>query len=778
MSAQDHELEAVEPTGPSTHVTTEEALELHSRDRPGKIEITPTKPLTTARDLSLAYSPGVAAPCLAIQKDPDSAYDYTARGNLVAVISNGTAVLGLGNLGALASKPVMEGKAVLFKRFADIDGIDLEVDTTDVDAFVAGVRLLGPTFGGINLEDIKAPECFIIEQRLREVMTIPVFHDDQHGTAIIAAAGLVNALDLTGRRIQDATLVINGAGAAGIACAELIKAMGMPHGNVILCDTQGVIYQGRTSGMNQWKSAHAAPTEARTLADAMKGADVVMGLSAKGAFTPEMIASMAAKPIIFAMANPDPEITPEEARAIRADAIVATGRSDYPNQVNNVLGFPYIFRGALDVRASTINEAMKIAAAYAIAALAREEVPDEVTAAYRGRRLRYGPDYLIPTPFDPRLISAVPVAVAKAAMETGVARRPIVNLERYRQELKSRLDPTASRMQLVIERVQAHPKRVVFAEGEEEKSISAALAWLNSGLGTPILIGREERIAQTLHGMGIGRLEGVEIHNARLSEHNRPYAEYLYRRQQRAGLLFRDCQRLVNQGRNVFAACMVAHGHADAMITGLTRNYHAALEDVLRVIDPRPSSRIFGLTMMLAKGRTVFIADTTVHELPDTKTLADIAMQAARTVAHMGFTPRVALLSFSNFGNPPVSKAAQLRDVVIELDRRQVNFEYDGEMAADVALDPELMALYPFCRLTGPANILIMPALHSANIASKLLQQLGGGTVVGPLLVGLASPVQIVQMNASVSDILNIAAIAAYESIPDEPAAPARVAAA
>ncbi len=777
MHVRDDEHVNREQSAQSAHVTAEQALELHSRGRPGKIEITPTKPLTTARDLSLAYSPGVAAPCLAIHKDPDAVYDYTARGNLVAVISNGTAVLGLGNLGALGSKPVMEGKAVLFKRFADIDSIDLEVDTSDVDEFVDCVRLLAPTFGGINLEDIKAPECFIIEQRLRELMPIPVFHDDQHGTAIIAAAGMINALDLTCRELATTRVVVNGAGAAGIACAELIKAMGLPHANLLMCDTQGVIWQGRTSGMNQWKSAHAVPTEARTLADALRGADVVLGLSAKGAFTPAMIESMARHPIIFAMANPDPEITPEEARAIRADAIVATGRSDYPNQVNNVLGFPYIFRGALDVRASTINEAMKIAAAHAIAALAREEVPDEVTAAYKGRRLRYGPDYLIPTPFDPRLISAVPAAVAKAAIETGVARRPLPSLERYRHELRSRLDPTVSRMQLIIERVQAQPKRVVFAEGEEEKSISAAIAWRNQGLGTAVLIGREDRIHQTLLGMGLESLDGVEILNARLSEYNRPYAEFLYRRQQRTGLLFRDCQRLVNQGRNVFGACMVAQGHADAMITGLTRTYHSSLEDVLRVLDPRTGSRVFGLTMMVAKGRTVFIADTTVHELPDTKTLADIAIQAARTVERMGFTPRVALLSFSNFGNPPVSKAARIRDVVIELDRRQVNFEYDGEMAADVALDPELMALYPFCRLTGPANVLIMPALHSANIASKLLQQLGGGMVIGPLLVGLAKPVQIVPMNATVSDILNIAAIAAHDAIVDEPAPAARVAA-
>jgi malate dehydrogenase (oxaloacetate-decarboxylating)(NADP+) len=776
MQAQDDWLGGGRPAPQSAHVTSEEALELHSKGRPGKIEVTPTKPLTTSRDLSLAYSPGVAAPCLVIEKDKAAAYDYTAKGNLVAVISNGTAVLGLGNLGALASKPVMEGKAVLFKRFADIDGIDLEVGTEDVDAFVDCVKLLAPTFGGINLEDIKAPECFVIEQRLRELMDIPVFHDDQHGTAIIAAAGLINALDLTGRTLATARLVINGAGSAAIACAELIKAMGMPHGNVTLCDTKGVIYQGREHGMNQWKSAHAVPTDARTLAEAMAGADAVFGLSVKGAFTPEMIASMGRRPIIFAMANPDPEITPEQVRQVRDDAIVATGRSDYPNQVNNVLGFPYIFRGALDVRASTINDAMKIAAAYAIAALAREEVPDEVTAAYRGRRLRYGPDYLIPTPFDPRLISSVPPAVAKAAVETGVARRPIVDLAAYHAELRSRLDPTASRMQLIIDRVRAHQRRVVFAEGEEEKTISAALAWRNSGLGSPILIGREDRIQQTLAQMGLGRLDGVEVHNARLSPYNRAYADFLYARQQRNGLLYRDCQRLVNQGRNSFAACMLAHGHADAMVTGLTRNYRDALEDVLRVIDPKPGEPVFGLTVMVARGRTVFIADTMVHELPDTETLADIATQTARMARRMGFEPRVALLSFATFGNPPITKAARVRDVIRELDRRKVDYEYDGEMAADVALDPDLMALYPFCRLKGPANVLIMPALHTAHISSRLLQQLGGGTVIGPLLIGLDKPVQIVPMNATVSDILNIAAIAAYDAIGDEPAREARAA--
>jgi malate dehydrogenase (oxaloacetate-decarboxylating)(NADP+) len=755
--------------GSEARVTAEEALELHARGRPGKLEVMPTKPLTTQRDLSLAYSPGVATPCLEIAKDPAKAYDYTAKGNLVAVISNGTAVLGLGDLGALGAKPVMEGKAVLFKRFADIDSIDLEIDTSDVDAFVDCVKLLGPTFGGINLEDIKAPECFIIEQRLRELMDIPVFHDDQHGTAIIAAAGLINALDITGRSLASARIVINGAGAAAIACAELIKAMGVPHGNVTLCDTRGVVYRGREAGMNQWKSAHAIDTEARTLAEALVGADVAFGLSAQGAFTQEMIASMARRPIIFAMANPDPEITPEDAKAVRPDVLIATGRSDYPNQVNNVLGFPYIFRGALDVRASAINDAMKIAAAHAIAGLAREDVPDQVLAAYKGRKLRFGPDYFIPTPFDPRLIAAVPAAVAKAAIETGVARRPLASFERYRAELRSRLDPTVSHMQLVIERVRASPRRVVFAEGEEEKAISAALAWRNEGLGTPVLVGREERIAAMMQQMGLASLDGVEIHNARLSEHNRAYAEFLYRRLQRSGFLFRDCQRLVNQDRNVFAACMLACGHADAVVTGLTRAFNTVLADVRKVIDAKRGQRVVGVTMMIARGRAVFIADTTVHELPDTDTLADIAIQTANLVERMGHVPRVALLSFATFGNPPVDKAARVRDAVIELDRRQVDFEYDGEMAADVALDPELMALYPFCRLKGPANVLIMPALHSAHICSKLLQQLGGGTVIGPVLTGLAKPIQVVPMNAGVGDLFNLAAIAAHDALQDEP---------
>ena len=748
----------------SIHVTDDEALLMHSSGRPGKIEIAPTKPLTTQRDLSLAYSPGVAAPCLAIHKDAALAYDYTAKGNLVAVISNGSAVLGLGDLGALASKPVMEGKSVLFKRFADIDGIDLEVDTYDVDAFVDCVRYLGASFGGINLEDIKAPECFIIEQRLRELMDIPVFHDDQHGTAIIVAAGLINALDLTGRDIETVRMVANGAGAAAIACVELLKSMGLPHENVTMCDSRGVIYQGREAGMNQWKSAHAIDTKARTLAEAVEGADVLFGLSVKGAITAPMVAAMNDKPIIFAMANPDPEITPEDVRTVRDDAIIATGRSDYPNQINNILGFPYIFRGALDVRASTINDAMKIAAAQALAALAREEVPDEVEAAYSGQRLRYGPDYIIPVPFDPRLIVAVPTAVARAAMDTGVARRPIIDMEAYTAELSARLDPTAGSLQRIFERVRANPRRVVFAEGEEERAIRAALAFRNAGYGTPILIGREELITEHKEAMGLGDV-AFETHNARQSENNKRYTDMLYERLQRRGVLYRDCQRMVNQNRNVFAACMVHEGHADAMVTGLTRRFHAGFDDITQVIDRQQGQRVFGVDIILARGRTVFIADTSVHEEPTSVVLADIAEQAADTARLLGHEPRVALLSFSNFGNPLREQTARIRDAIALLESKAVDFEYDGEMSADVALDPDMMELYPFCRLSGPANVLIMPDLHSANIAGKLLQKLGGGTVIGPILRGLAKPVQISHMGATANDVVNLAALAANDAI-------------
>jgi malate dehydrogenase (oxaloacetate-decarboxylating)(NADP+) len=750
----------------SIRVTEEEALQFHAQGRPGKIEIAPTKALTTQRDLSLAYSPGVAWPCIHIGRDKNLAYDYTAKGNMVAVISNGTAILGLGDLGAVASKPVMEGKAVLFKRFAGIDSFDLEIDTKDVDAFVNCVRYLHPSFGGINLEDIKAPECFIIEQRLKELLDIPVFHDDQHGTAIIATAGLLNALQVTGRDIKEMRMVVNGAGAASIACVELLKSMGLRHDNVILCDTKGVVYEGRTEGMNQWKSAHAVRTKARTLAQAMEGADVFFGLSAKGAVTQDMVRSMAKQPIIFAMANPDPEITPEEARAARPDAIIATGRSDYPNQINNVLGFPYIFRGALDVRAREINDQMKIAAAEALAALAREDVPDEVAAAYAGTRLKFGADYLIPTPFDPRLIWWVPPAVAKAAMDTGVARKPITDMEGYRRSLRAKLDPTAASLQLIFEEVRARPKRVVFAEGEEERVIRAAIAYHNAGCGTPVLVGREERINETLRSMGLALPKGVEVHNARLSTRNAHYVDLLHQRLHRKGALQRDCQRMVNQNRNVFAACMVVAGDADALVTGTTRNWATCYDDLTRVMSPKPGARVFAITVLLTRGRTVFLADTHVHELPDGELLADIAAQTAKKARALGQEPRVALLSFSNFGNPMRERAERVRDAVAILDSRQSEFEYDGEMSADVALNHTLMKqLYPFCRLSGPANVLVMPGLHAANISARLLAQLGGGTTVGPLVVGLERPAQIVELGATVSDLVNHAALAAHDAI-------------
>jgi malate dehydrogenase (oxaloacetate-decarboxylating)(NADP+) len=741
--------------------TDQEALLFHSQGRPGKLEVVATKPMATQRDLSLAYSPGVAVPVLAIAEDESKAYDYTVKGNFVAVITNGTAILGLGNLGALAAKPVMEGKAVLFKRFADIDSIDLLVNTEDPDEFINCVRFLGKGWGGINLEDIKAPECFIIEQRLRELLDIPVFHDDQHGTAIIATAGLLNALDLTGRKIESTKLVCNGAGAAGIACLELLRSVGFRPENLILCDTKGVIYEGRKEGMNQWKSGYAVKTSARSLADALKGADAFYGLSAKGAVTKDMVKSMAAKPIIFAMANPDPEITAEEVAEVRDDAIMATGRSDYPNQVNNVLGFPFIFRGALDVRATTINMEMKIAAVHALAKLAREEVPDEVAAAY-GARPKYGPEYIIPVPFDPRLISSVPPAVAQAAMDTGVARKPIADMDAYRTQLASRRDPVAGVLARVYERVRRAPKRVVFAEGEEEQVIRAAASFVHQGLGTALLVGRENPIREIAQSLGIDLGGNIEIINAGLSKRNAQYAAYLYERLQRQGYLFRDCQRMINQDRNHFAACMVALDDADAMVTGLTRNFSVALDDVRRCIDPKPGHCVIGLSMVLARGRTVLVADTAVTEMPSAEGLADIAVEAAGVARRLGYEPRLALLAFSTFGHPPGERSAHVQGAVKILDGRRVDFEYDGEMAADVALNPEAMAAYPFCRLSGPANVLIMPAFHSASISTKLLQELGGANVVGPLLVGLDRSVQIVPLTAKDSQLVNMAALAAF----------------
>ena len=743
--------------------TDEEALAFHNGEKPGKLEIRPTKPMATQRDLSLAYSPGVAVPVRAIAANPDLAYDYTARRNRVGVISNGTAILGLGDLGALASKPVMEGKAVLFKRFADIDAIDLEVDTSEVEAFIGAVRYLTPTFGGVNLEDIKAPDCFIIEQRLRELMDIPVFHDDQHGTAIITLAGLINALQLTGRSIKNIKVVVNGAGAAGIACLDLMVAMGLPRSNIILCDTKGVIYRGRTEGMNQWKAAYASETPARSLADALEGADVFVGLSVKGAVTADMVKRMAKKPIIFAMANPDPEITPEEARAVRPDAIIATGRSDYPNQINNVLGFPYIFRGALDVAARTINEDMKIAAAHALAELAREDVPDEVALAYRGARPTYGPNYIIPVPFDPRLISRVSSAVAEAAIKSGVARRPIKDLDAYRFQLSARLDPSASLFQTITASVRANPKRVVFAEGEEEAVIRAAASFQNSGLGHAILVGREEIVRERIQRLGADTDPPLKVNVPHSAAEAAPYIDALYKRMQRHGTLYRDCVRMVTNDRNVYAASMLAAGDADSMVTGVTRNYTVALNDVRQVLDPRPGELPIGVTVILSKGRLIFVADTTVHEMPTAEELADITIQMAGAVRRLGHEPRVALLAFSTFGFPRGERSERIIEAVEILAKRKVDFEYDGEMAADVALNRERMALYPFCRLSDVANVLIMPAIHSASISTKLLQELGDVTILGPLLVGLEKSVQIAPLNAKMSEIYNMAVLAAYD---------------
>ena len=740
--------------------TEDEALAFHAGPKPGKIEISPTKPMASQRDLSLAYSPGVAVPVRVIAARPDAVYDYTAKGNLVAVITNGTAILGLGDLGALASKPVMEGKAVLFKRFADVDAIDIEVDTHDVDAFVNCVRYLGPTFGGINLEDIKAPECFMIEQRLRELMDIPVFHDDQHGTAIICAAGVLNALQLTGRKLSDVKVVVNGAGAAGIACLELLKTMGLPNANATLCDSKGVVYRGRSAGMNQWKSGHAVETKARTLEEALKDCDVFLGLSVKGAVTADMVKTMAGAPVIFAMANPDPEITPEEAKSVRPDAIVATGRSDYPNQVNNVLGFPYIFRGALDVRAREINHAMKIAAAEALASLAREDVPDEVATAYRGTRPSYGADYIIPSPFDPRLISRVSSAVAEAAIKSGVARRAIPDLDNYRYELSARLDPSANLFHQLTSNVRAHPKRVVFAEGEEPCVVRAAAAFQQAGLGKALLVGRTDMVKATIRNVGLEGVTDLEIRVPHSAADAARYIDALYQRLQRRGALYRDCVRMVTNDRNIYAASMLAAGDADAMVTGVTRAYDQALRDVRRALDSPPGQRPMGVLVIFAKGRVIFAADTSVHELPTSDQLADIAVQAARVARQFGYTPRVALLAHSTFGFPRSERSERIVEAVHILDKRQVDFEYDGEMAVDVALDRGKMALYPFCRLTDTANVLIMPAVHSAAISTKLLEKVGGVSMLGPFLVGLEESVQIVSLGAKMTEIYNAALVA------------------
>jgi malate dehydrogenase (oxaloacetate-decarboxylating)(NADP+) len=746
--------------------TDEEALSFHRYPTPGKIGIIPTKPMGTQRDLSLAYSPGVAVPVLAIARDPELAYEYTSKGNLVAVISNGTAILGLGNLGALASKPVMEGKGVLFKRFADVDALDVEMTCTDPDEIITVVKNIGVTYGGINLEDIRSPDCFRIETELQELLDIPVFHDDQHGTAIICTAGLINACEITGRKIDEVKVVLNGPGAAGIATLGLMKAMGVKHENVIAVDRKGVLWRGRPEDMNQWKSAHAIDTDKRTLAEALDGADVFIGVSAKGALSQEHIKTMAPQPIIFAMANPDPEITPEEVYEVRPDAIVATGRSDYPNQVNNVLAFPYLFRGALDVRARRINMEMKIACARALAELAREDVPDEVVAAYGGVQLKFGPKYIIPTPFDPRLLSYVPPFIAQAAMDTGVARKPIEDMDAYRASLAQRLDPTAAFLQKLQGAVLSGPRRkIVFAEGEEQSVIRAAYAFQQQGLGEAVLVGRQDLVHDNMRAAGLDPEEaGIEVLNARVSSWNEAAVDYLYARLQREGFLRRDVQRLINQDRNAFATAMVALGHADGMVTGVTRNFDQVLEEVLNVIDPSADGRVIGMSIVMAKGRTLFIADTNVTEMPVAEELVEIAIEAARAVKTLGYEPKVAFLSYSTFGNPMGERSERVRQAVAMLDEMDgIDFEYEGEMPPELALDPASRSAYPFMRLTGPANVLIMPAIHSAAISTQLIQSLGGAEVIGPVLLGLEKPVQICPLGASVSRILQMATVCAYD---------------
>ena len=744
----------------NTKFTRDEALAFHMEPVPGKWEVNATVPMATQRDLSLAYSPGVAVPCSEISENPELAYDYTNKGNLVAVISNGSAVLGLGNLGALGSKPVMEGKSVLFKRFADVNSIDIELDTEDPDEFCRAVKLMGPTFGGINLEDIKAPECFIIEQRLKDEMDIPVFHDDQHGTAVICAAGLINALYLSDKKIEEVKIVLNGAGAAGIACIELLKFMGARHENCIVCDTKGVIFQGRTEGMNQWKSAHAAKTKSRTLAEALDGADVFIGVSVKGAVTQEMLKTMAKDPVIFAMANPDPEITPEEAHEVRVDAIVATGRSDYPNQVNNVLGFPYLFRGALDIHARAINEEMKIACATALAELAREDVPDEVAVAY-GRELKFGRDYIIPTPFDPRLIFRVPPAVAKAGMQTGAARHPIIDLPNYELSLKSRMDPTASILQGMHVRARSNQATMIFAEGDDPRVLRAAVTYQRSGLGKSLVVGRDDDVKSKLEDLGLAdAINELEVVNAAKTEHLESYKDFLYDRLKRKGFDPADVHRIASRDRHVFAALMLAHGHGDGLVTGVTRKSAIVLDRINHVFDANADNGVTGVTALIHKGRIILISDTLVQEWPNEKDLADIAENAAVVARQLGLEPRVAFVSFSTFGHPVSERAEKMYLAPAELDSRSVNFEYEGEMTADVALNMKAMEAYPFCRLTGPANILVVPARHSASISVKLMQEMAGATVIGPILTGIDKSIQICSTASNATDILNMAVLA------------------
>jgi len=745
------------------HYSDKEALDFHFKGKSGKIEVISSKPLTTKRDLSLAYSPGVAAPVKKIAEDPEAAYDYTSKGNLVAVISNGSAILGLGNLGALASKPVMEGKAVLFKRFADIDSIDIEVDSSDPNEIINTIKNIGNTFGGINLEDIAAPDCFIIEQKLKEILDIPVFHDDQHGTAIITTAALLNALDISNKKISEVKVVVNGAGASAIACTNLFKTSGVKNENVIMCDRKGIIYKGREN-VDQFKSAHAAETKLRTLEEAMKGADVFLGLSAKDAVSKNMIKSMAKNPIIFVCANPDPEIKPESIQEVRSDAIIATGRSDYPNQVNNLIGFPYIFRGALDVRAKEINEEMKIAAAKAIALLAREDVPDEVVAAYGGDRPKYGKEYIIPSTFDPRLISVIPSAVALAAIKSGVARKNIKDIEAYKDQLINRLDPSMSLMQGINAKIKKNLKRVVFAEGEDKNMLKAAIEFGKNKLGIPILIGAENRIKEQLKQIGLDENYKIEIINSTNKEKREKYVKYLYKRLQRTGQLERDVDRLVRNDRIAWGSAMIACRDADAMVTGNIRHYAASIEKLKRVVEPRKGEEIFGMTMMVAKGKTILVADTNVEDFPSAKRLANVSISCVRVARLFGFEPKVAFLSHSTFGKPVSKNTKHVREAIELLKNKNVDFDFDGEMQPDVALNPIYKQVYPFSKIVGNANILMMPALHSAAISTKLMKSFGGAKLIGPLLIGLGLPIEVAPLRSSTSEILNLASIAAYSS--------------
>ena len=746
------------------HYTDKEALEFHSQKKPGKIEISSSKNMTTKRDLALAYSPGVAAPVRAISKNPETAYDYTSKGNLVAVISNGSAILGMGNLGALASKPVMEGKAVLFKRFADIDSIDLEIDSSNPEEIINSIKNFAPSFGGINLEDIAAPDCFVIEEKLKKILDIPVFHDDQHGTAIITTAALINALDISKKSIDKVKIVVNGAGASAMACANLFKKNGVPKKNITMIDRTGVIYQGRKN-LNKWKSDHAIKTNSRTLNDAIKNADVFLGLSAKGALSKEMVKKMSKNPIIFACANPDPEITPEEIEEVRDDAIVATGRSDYANQVNNLIGFPYIFRGALDVRSKTINEEMKIAAAKAIAKLAKEDVPDEVVAAMGGERPRYGKNYIIPSTFDPRLISVIPAAVAKAAIDTNVARVKIDNFENYKDQLKQRLDPTVTIMQGINSYIRKKTKKVVFADGEDENMLKAAIAFKNSKLGLPILVGKEEKIKDQIKKIGYNDNFDIQIINSKDTPKRKRYVEYLFKRLQRnQGMLERECDKLIRNDRVIWASCMVACGDADAMVTGNTRRYSSSLEKIIKVVDPRAGEIMFGLNLIVNRGKTVFLCDTSVIEYPDATQLAEMAISAARVVKLFGFDPKVSFLSHSTFGQPVTDRTKRISDAVQILKKKKVDFKFDGEMQPDVALEEIYKELYPFSEIVGNSNVLIMPSQHSAAISYKMIKSMSRAKVIGPLLIGLGLPIEIVPLRSSTSDIINLASIAAYSS--------------